>query len=80
MTDIPDIAPMAEAAEAKRRTRAGDYRGPPSATIRPYAQEDIRLAGEALARELSLGGKIDVYAVAVKMFNAAAMLSSGRHT
>jgi hypothetical protein len=76
MSDIPDIAPMAEAAEAKRRARAGEYRGPQSATVRPYAQEDIRLAGEALARELALGGKVDVYAVAVKMFNAAAVLSS----
>jgi hypothetical protein len=76
MTDIPDIAPMAEAAEEKRRRRFGDYRGPQSATIRPYDQLDIRLAGEALAKELALGGKVDIYMVARKMFDAAGVISS----
>jgi hypothetical protein len=67
---------MAEAAEEKRRRRFGEYRGPQSATIRPYDQLDIRLAGDALARALALGGKVDIYTVARKMFDAAGVISS----
>jgi hypothetical protein len=75
MSDNPAM-PFAEIAEEKRRVRFGEYKGPLSTTVRQYAQEDIRLAGEALAKELALGGKIDVYAVARRMFDAAAVLSS----
>jgi hypothetical protein len=46
------------------------------AKVRPLDQEDIRLAGEALADELKLGGKLDVYVTATKMIRAADLISS----
>jgi hypothetical protein len=76
MNDIPDIAPMAEAAEEKRRRRFGDYRGPQSATIRPYDQLDIRLGAAALDNRLKLGLHIDLFATVREIFDAAGMISS----
>jgi hypothetical protein len=53
-----------------------DYKGPRSKTVRPFDQLDIKLAGQVLADELKLGGPIDVFAVARRMFDASGVISS----
>jgi hypothetical protein len=70
MSDNP--MPFAEAAaEEKKRTSGSNP--PPH---RPFDQMDIRLAGDALAKELALGGKVDIYMVARKMLDASGVISS----
>jgi hypothetical protein len=68
--------PFAEIAEEKRRARFGEYKGPLSTTIKPYAAEDILLGVEALDEAIKAGMPLDKYATVAAIFRRAGMISS----
>jgi hypothetical protein len=74
MSDNP--MPFGEVAKEKRRAKAGEYRGPQSATIKPYAAEDILLGVAALDEAIKAGMPLDKYATVAAIFRRAGMISS----
>jgi hypothetical protein len=74
LNDIPDIAPMAEAAEEKRRAKAGER--PLSTTVKLYAAEDILLGVAALDEAIKAGMPLDKYSTVRAIFERAGVISS----
>ena len=81
MTGIPDIGPLAEAAETEKRQRGRPSSGEPPKSpaapshVRPIDQEDIRLAAAALIEALCAAeagnGKLDVLTVMTRIYQRA---------
>jgi hypothetical protein len=82
MTGIPDIAPMAEEAEKRKRGwPAGKPRGgplsPASQVIKPIDQQDIRDGVAAYDRRMALGNPVDKFVLVAEILAASGMISSG---